>query len=238
MGCEVVALVVPGGRHAPLDWNSYCVHELAHNTLLFLFVCFFTNNCCFSIKVYHVLLCMSRNTGQINPAGFQSLNYMYYTHVIMTIKWFLTLTLTLSISCKLDNKNLFSNMDVRHGLLLNRCWSTDKFSLQFLKTLVLTHILRNGDMKKNVSKFLNEMQNIDWSTLLLINDAQCAYSTFHKMLPSIYNKCFPFRKYDKPYYKKKPWLTLALKEAIKIKNKLYVTSTKGRNKEEKSTQYE
>ena len=33
---------------------------------------------------------MSRNTGQINPAGFQSLKYMYYTHVIMTIKWFLT----------------------------------------------------------------------------------------------------------------------------------------------------
>ena len=30
----------PGGGwdHAPLDWNSYCVHELAHNTLLFLFV--------------------------------------------------------------------------------------------------------------------------------------------------------------------------------------------------------
>ena len=94
MGCEVVVLVVPGGRHAPLDWNSYCVHELAHNTLLFLFV-FFTNNCCFSIKVCHVLLCMSRNTGQINPAGFQSLKYMYYTHVIMTINWFLTLTLTL-----------------------------------------------------------------------------------------------------------------------------------------------
>ena len=92
MGCGVVALVVPGGRHAPLHWNSYCAHELAHNTLLFLFVVFFTNNCCFSIKVCHVLLCMSRNTGQINPAGFQSLKYMYYTHVIMTIKWFLTLT--------------------------------------------------------------------------------------------------------------------------------------------------
>ena len=64
-------------------------------TLYCFYLFFFTNNCCFSIKVYHVLLCMSRNTGQINPAGFQSLKYMYYTHVIMTIKWFLTLTLTL-----------------------------------------------------------------------------------------------------------------------------------------------
>ena len=31
---------------------------------------------------------MSWNTGQINPAGFQSLKCMYYIHVIMIIKWF------------------------------------------------------------------------------------------------------------------------------------------------------
>ena len=35
MGCEVVALVVAGGRHAPLNLNTYCVYELAQNTLLF-----------------------------------------------------------------------------------------------------------------------------------------------------------------------------------------------------------
>ena len=35
MGCGAVALVVAGGRYAPLDWNRYCVYELAHNTLLF-----------------------------------------------------------------------------------------------------------------------------------------------------------------------------------------------------------
>ena len=38
MGGEVVALVVAWGRHAPLDWNSYCVHELAHNTIVFIWV--------------------------------------------------------------------------------------------------------------------------------------------------------------------------------------------------------
>ena len=38
----------------------------------------------------HVLPCMSRNMGQINPAKFQSLKCMYYIHVIMIIKrfWF------------------------------------------------------------------------------------------------------------------------------------------------------
>ena len=61
MGCGVVALVVPGGRYAPLDWNSYCVHELAHNTLLFLFV-FFINNCCFSIK--HKAIERTRDAGR------------------------------------------------------------------------------------------------------------------------------------------------------------------------------
>ena len=39
-------------------------------------------------KGCQVLLCTSRNTGQINPTGFQSLKYMYYIHVIMIIKWF------------------------------------------------------------------------------------------------------------------------------------------------------
>ena len=71
------------GRHAPLDWNSYCVSQLVQNTLLFLLVFLF-----FHYKVLpqhsgcHVLPCISRNTGQINPAGIPSLKYMYYIHVI------------------------------------------------------------------------------------------------------------------------------------------------------------
>ena len=49
----------PGGdwrRHAPSGWDGYCVHQLSHNTLLFLFY-FFTNKCYPSIEVakyYHV----------------------------------------------------------------------------------------------------------------------------------------------------------------------------------------
>ena len=152
-----------------------------------------------------------------------------------------------SSSATLIDHILSNNIDVSSGHMQGiLCTSmSDHFAIFHIagnmSTVKLTQPVSpklTRDMrKKNVSKFLNEMQNIDWSTLLLINDAQCAYSTFHKMLSSIYNKCFPFRKYDKPYYNKKPWLTLALKESIKTKNKLYVTSTKGRNKEEKSTQY-
>ena len=50
----------------------------------YFFLFFFTNKC----YPTHVLPCMSQNTGQINPAGFQSLKWMYYIHVIMIIKWF------------------------------------------------------------------------------------------------------------------------------------------------------
>ena len=91
--------------------------------------------------------------------------------------------------------------------------------------------------RKNIEKFSTEMQKINWNNLLCINDTQSAYSPFHKMLSDVYDKCFPYKKFDKPYYNKKPWLTLALKESIKTKNKLYVTSTKGSNKKEKSAQY-
>ena len=97
--------------------------------------------------------------------------------------------------------------------------------------------LTRDTRRKNIAKFSTEMQKINWNNLSCINDTQNAYSTFNKMLSDVYDKCFPFKKIDKPYYNKKPWLTLALKESIKTKNKLYVTSTKGSNKKEKSAQY-
>ena len=65
--------------------------------------------------------------------------------------------------------------------------------------------------RKNIEKFSTEMQKINWNNLLCINDTQSAYSTFHKMLSDVYDKCFPYKKFDKPYYNKKTWLTLALK---------------------------
>ena len=106
-GCPIIDWAVETRRWGAGWWPWWCLGgDMPHyieiaivlmNWLITLYCfylfLFFTNNCCFSIKVCHVLLCMSRNTGQINPAGFQSLKYMYYTHVIMTIKWFLTLTL-------------------------------------------------------------------------------------------------------------------------------------------------
>ena len=60
-----------------------------------------------------------------------------------------------------------------------------------------------------------------------MDDAQQAYSAFHKLLAEKYALCFPFKKIAKRYYHNKAWLTAGLKETIKIKNKLYVKRFKG-----------
>ena len=66
-----------------------------------------------------------------------------------------------------------------------------------------------------------------------MSDAQVAYSSFNKIISEKYNKCFPIRKINKRYFNNKPWLTPALKESIKTKNKLYINRYKGRDHDKK-----
>ena len=44
-------------------------------------------------------------------------------------------------------------------------------------------------------------------------------------------------KKKKPYFDRKPWLTPALKESIKVKNKLYINRNKGVNMNEQRSKY-
>ena len=53
----------------------------------------------------------------------------------------------------------------------------------------------------------------------------------------MYDICFPLVKRKKKYYNNKPWLTSALKESIKVKNKLYVNRNKGPNPTERDLYY-
>ena len=76
---------------------------------------------------------------------------------------------------------------------------------------------------------------IDWQFVLNETDTAMAYSKFHEAISLKYNACFPYRKISKIYYKNKRWLlSTALKKSIKIKNKLYVKSTRSRNSEKVS----
>ena len=89
----------------------------------------------------------------------------------------------------------------------------------------------------NVVKFRDAMSAIDWREILSISDVQVAYSSFHKIISEKYNKCFPIRKIHKRYFNNKPWLTPALKESIKTKNKLYINRHKGIDHNKKYEKY-
>ena len=96
----------------------------------------------------------------------------------------------------------------------------------------ISPILQRNYSQRTINNFLNEVNEIEWSGITKMDDAQQAYSAFHKLLAEKYVSCFPFKKIAKRYYHNKPWLTAGLKESIKIKNKLYVTRLQGGNTEE------
>jgi hypothetical protein len=79
---------------------------------------------------------------------------------------------------------------------------------------------------RNIDKFINEMRNIDWTSVTEKQDCQTAYSTFHSIFTRLYDKSFPMKQTCSQYLSRSPWLTVALKESIKIKNKLFIKMKK------------
>ena len=62
-----------------------------------------------------------------------------------------------------------------------------------------TRLLR--DMRQcNINKFVIEMQIVECASVTNKSDTQASYSEFHRILCEKYNKCFPYRKLNKPYY--------------------------------------
>ena len=74
---------------------------------------------------------------------------------------------------------------------------------------------------ENIVKFVSMLSNKSWSDVLLCNDTQMSYSKFHEELREVYDACFPLKTFKQGYNTRKPWLTEAMKEQIKIKNRLY-----------------
>ena len=75
----------------------------------------------------------------------------------------------------------------------------------------------------NAQKVINEIQEIDWTNVSIETDAQHAYRKFHKII-SKKLKCFPLRKNKTIYHDRIPWMTSGVRESIKIKNKLDVST--------------
>jgi len=84
---------------------------------------------------------------------------------------------------------------------------------------------------ENRNKFSHMMSNGDWSDVLSNNNPQEAYTSFFNRFSRIYNECFPIKSIKAGYKTRKPWLSDALKKAIKKKNKLYKRKNKSKNPE-------
>ena len=87
-------------------------------------------------------------------------------------------------------------------------------------------VIKRNMSHRNIMRFINEMKNQNWQSVLNESDSQTAYSRFHEIISSNFSACFPYRKMAKKYYRNKPWLSTALKESIKRKNKLHAHSKK------------
>lgn len=74
---------------------------------------------------------------------------------------------------------------------------------------------------KNKLSFLNGLTEIDWTEIYMCRSAQQAFSLFHSIYLKLFDKHFPKGKIEFKYNNRKPWLTSAIKESIRIKNKLY-----------------
>ena len=70
---------------------------------------------------------------------------------------------------------------------------------------------------RNVQKFIDEIQQVDWQIVTEIREPQNAYTQFHNVISQTYDKCFPYKRYKSGYATKKPWITTAIRESIKNK---------------------
>ena len=98
-------------------------------------------------------------------------------------------------------------------------------------------ILKRDYRYNNILKFKENLAKIQWDRILNEQNAQIAYNAFCNIFTQEYDKCFPIKKHSKKYCIKKPWLTSALKESMKIKNKLYVSRNRGNETERRIFHY-
>ena len=130
--------------------------------------------------------------------------------------------------------NIFTNnhtdlINSFHGLLLTDIsdhlpiFHITKDTLENNKDL---EIIKRSFSQKNKQSFLSELSTMTWDSVITTENAQDAFTIFHKTFTSVFEKNFPKRKVKLKYESKKSWLTDSLKNCIKRKNHLYYKSIK------------
>ena len=74
----------------------------------------------------------------------------------------------------------------------------------------------------NIKKFKDKLLNIDWHPVFSTTNPQDGYTLLQKTLINIYDEVFPVKEIKQGYKNKLSWLSVALKNGIKKKNKLYI----------------
>ena len=74
---------------------------------------------------------------------------------------------------------------------------------------------------KNRAQFNHCLRNQTWDTVYGSTDMQSAYSEFQRVIDLLLNQCFKMQTFAMNYKTRHAWMTEALRNQIKLKNRLY-----------------
>ncbi len=90
---------------------------------------------------------------------------------------------------------------------------------------MLKYIIYKRDYSKfNKTQLVNEVSQINWETIFTSNnDLSDMFNKVYTKISDIIDKHLPLKKISRRelMYSTKPWITLAIKASINIKNQLY-----------------
>ena len=141
--------------------------------------------------------------------------------------------------------NIFSNCNnYEEGISGNITVSLSDHLAQFLIIPDECHHAENKqnqftrDMKNfDEEKFISELLEIEWSTLLQLNkdDPNISFEIFHSKIDNLINKYLPLRKMTKKEIKQgyKPWISNEIIKLIQQRNKLHKQFINANNEEVK-----
>ena len=119
-----------------------------------------------------------------------------------------------SLSYNISSGNLFCDITdhLPNFILVSR---QNKYRIN--KDRPLTRIYS----EKNIEKFKNGLHALHWDIILVSPDTDTCYDNFYSNVLSLYNNSFPLVKLSRKRARDKKWITPALKQSIKNKDKLY-----------------
>ena len=86
--------------------------------------------------------------------------------------------------------------------------------------------------KYSEQRFLQDLSQLHWESLLSGSDVDKLFSTFYNMLNKLINKHALLRLLSKRKIKRlsKPWITKGIRKSIRIKNELFFSGDRGKYK--------